>query len=187
MDPNPSDTLSAGQPSPASRSRPPAPDRTLSPDVIKAAAAIIALAALSALAVAAVFPERLSPAPAPGAATSWEPFADYARLEALANEPGAVLLDARIPELHALGRIPGALSLPEDRLEAGDPVAARLMASIPKDAAAIAYCSEPLCPLAARLADRLAAAGHERVYVFTPGFDGWLSSGRPVEEAPDGG
>ncbi|MDR1037927.1 MAG: rhodanese-like domain-containing protein [Deltaproteobacteria bacterium] len=172
---------------PQDRLLPPSRDRLLSPDVLKAAAAIVLLAFLSAGAAAIAFPGKFTAGPAPGPGAPWEAFSDFARLEELVSEPGAFLLDARIPELYALGRIPGALSLPADLLEAGDPEAEALMRSIPLDALVITYCSEPLCPLAGRLADRLSSEGYRNIHVFTAGFDGWLFSGRSVEEVQDGG
>ncbi|MDR1040951.1 MAG: rhodanese-like domain-containing protein [Deltaproteobacteria bacterium] len=159
-----------------------APDRVLGPEILLAATIIFLLAGFSALADWGIFPDRhtASVVPTPGAA--WKAFSDFGQLEAFISTPGAVILDARIPELYALGRIPGALSLPADSLERGDRDALSLMASIPADATVIAYCSEPLCPLAGRLADLLAQVGRLNVHVFTPGFDGWLDSGRAVEE-----
>jgi rhodanese-related sulfurtransferase len=152
--------------------------------VFKAASLIVILAVFSGLAMSFARPAPFPAAGARGAA--WERFSDFGRLDELMRDPAVVLLDARIRESYALGRIPGARSLPADLAASGDPQAMRELRSLPRDAPVVAYCSEPLCPLAERLAGILAAEGFRRVSVFAPGFDGYLDSGRPVEEAPDG-
>jgi rhodanese-related sulfurtransferase len=176
---------------PPSRSRPaPGIREEISLPVLKAASIIVILSVFSGLAASRFL--NLGPSPAeedaagPGAPArrGWEAFSDFGRLEALMRAPGTVLLDARSRELHALGRIPGALSLPAELLEAGDPEALTSVRSLPKGSQLVAYCSEPLCPLAARLAARLAAEGFRRVLVFTPGYDGYLDSGRAADETP---
>ena len=107
---------------------------------------------------------------------------DPSELTRLLALPGAILLDARDPILYGLGHIPGALSLPTEELPTRlEPFLAQAKA---RQAAGpiIAYCSEPLCPLAGRRAEALVSSGLENVHLFSPGFDGWADLGWPVEK-----
>jgi rhodanese-related sulfurtransferase len=114
---------------------------------------------------------RLDPGNAPS-------ISDFAEFESYLSKPATVLLDARNQALFQIGHIPGAINLPAEEA----PLKAKsFLESLPPETLIITYCSESLCPLADKLAETLITLGHNNVLVFSPGFDVWEESGRPVE------
>lgn len=85
----------------------------------------------------------------------------------------AVLVDVRPePEFRA-GHIPGALSLPVDRI-------AERVASLPADREVIAYCRGPYCVLSVDAVEALRARGIKAVRL-VDGFPEWKAAGLPVQ------
>lgn len=138
--------------------------------------AILALSLASASAANLLRDEPLSWSWRPGAELSGAAYIeDLAGLDRLLGDPSVAVVDARDRRLFQLGSLPGALSLPAEEAEA---LAPALMAGLPEGAKILIYCSDPLCPLAERLAGTLAALGAKNLSIFRPGYDGWLASGR---------
>jgi rhodanese-related sulfurtransferase len=87
----------------------------------------------------------------------------------------AVLVDVRAPALHAAERIPGARSIPADRLEP-----ARL--EVPAGRRLVLHCEIGVA--SAQAARRLVEAGLDDVYNLESGIAGWKDAGLPVESTP---
>lgn len=90
--------------------------------------------------------------------------------DALAGEPGFVLLDVRSPALYAKGHVPGAVNLPHGKI-----IRSKL-AHWPEDTLFVTYCAGPHCNGAARGALRLADLGRP-VKIMAGGITGWLDEG----------
>jgi rhodanese-related sulfurtransferase/DNA-binding transcriptional ArsR family regulator len=83
-----------------------------------------------------------------------------------------VILDVRPPEEFAAGHIPGALSVPLDRLDA-------TLARLPKRAQIVAYCRGPYCVLAPQAVEQLRAKGYKALRL-ADGMPEWRLAGLPV-------
>lgn len=90
---------------------------------------------------------------------------------------GALLVDARSPELYATGHIEGAVSLPLVEIDAGLP---GFLEQVAKGRVLITYCSGFGCPDSFDLGERLLEAGYRDVRVFEGGFPEWRDAGLPV-------
>lgn len=87
------------------------------------------------------------------------------------------LIDVRPEREYAAGHIPGAISVPLDRLEAA-------MHSFPQDRTIIAYCRGRFCAFAPAAVRLLTSAGFSAA-TFSDGLPQWRKAGRPL--APAGG
>lgn len=94
---------------------------------------------------------------------------------------GALAVDARIVEMYAEGRLPGARSLPLDEI---DTSIEAFLREVPRGRELVVYCSGYGCPDSGTLAARLVAEGYGRVSVYEGGFPEWQSRGLPVESGP---
>lgn len=95
---------------------------------------------------------------------------------------GALLVDARSPELYREGHLPKAVSLPMVDIEEVLP-AFREQVSV--ETTLVAYCSGYGCPDSFDLGMRLIDEGYQDVRVFEGGLPEWQDAGLPVvEEAP---
>ena len=83
-----------------------------------------------------------------------------------------VILDVRPPEEFAAGHIPGALSVPLDRLDA-------TLARLPKRTQIVAYCRGPYCVLAPQAVEQLRAKGY-KARRLAEGMPEWRLAGLPV-------
>jgi len=83
-----------------------------------------------------------------------------------------VVFDVRPPEEFVAGHIPGALSIPLDRLEAA-------FAGLPKETLIVAYCRGPYCVLAPEAVERLRARGFTARRL-ADGMPEWRLAGLPV-------
>jgi len=83
-----------------------------------------------------------------------------------------MILDVRPPEEFAAGHIPGALSVPLNRLDA-------TLARLPKRAQIVAYCRGPYCVLAPQAVEQLRAKGF-KARRLADGMPEWRLSGLPV-------
>jgi rhodanese-related sulfurtransferase len=81
-----------------------------------------------------------------------------------------VLLDARSHALYSQGHVPGALSLPHQKIVAGK------LAAYPADTLFVVYCAGPHCNGAHRAALRLARLGRP-VKLMVGGITGWRDEG----------
>ncbi len=85
-----------------------------------------------------------------------------------------VVVDARGPEVYALGHLPGAVNVPFDQVETRG-------LALPKDAVIVVYCGGPQCPHSLIVGRWLIAHGWPSVLQYSQGFPGWQSAGYPVE------
>ncbi|MEI6633476.1 MAG: rhodanese-like domain-containing protein [Chlamydiota bacterium] len=90
---------------------------------------------------------------------------------------GALLVDARPPELYAEGHIPGAISIPAEAASARLEAALELCEG---RAPVVVYCRGLDCDESHLLARALRESGVEGVRVFAGGIDEWRAAGRPV-------
>jgi rhodanese-related sulfurtransferase len=95
------------------------------------------------------------------------------------REEGAVVLDVRPEEEYRAGHIPGARSVPIERLEA-------CLGGIPEDREVVAYCRGPYCVFSDEAVALLRSRGY-RALRLEEGLPDWRAAGLPVEvsaEAP---
>lgn len=84
-----------------------------------------------------------------------------------------VLVDARSPEAHRGGHLPGAINLPHRRI---DETTTR---GLPRDQLVVVYCSSAACNASTKGALRLAALGFP-VKELLGGLEEWQRAGYPV-------
>lgn len=84
-----------------------------------------------------------------------------------------VIIDVRSAQDYAKGRIPGAISLPQDLWERPD-------LGLERDRLNVIYCYSQVCHLAAKAAVQFAAAGYP-VQELEGGFKGWEQHRLEVE------
>ena len=92
-------------------------------------------------------------------------------------EEGALLIDARVPEVYAQGHLPAAISMPLAEAEAH---LETFQQTVAPDRTLIVYCSGYGCPDSFDLGVRLIAEGYRDVRVFEGGFPEWRDAGLPV-------
>lgn len=93
-------------------------------------------------------------------------------------DSGGLLVDARGPELFAMGHIAGAVSLPLVEIDA---VLPGFLREVDRDRTIIAYCSGFGCPDSFDLGMLLIEAGYKDVRVFEGGYPEWRDAGLPVK------
>lgn len=89
-----------------------------------------------------------------------------------AGRGDVVILDVRPAREFAAGHIPGALSVPLDRLDAA-------LDRLPKRAQIVAYCRGPYCVMAPQAVEKLRAHGY-RARRLADGMPEWRLAGLPV-------
>ena len=89
-----------------------------------------------------------------------------------AGRGDVVILDVRPADEYTAGHIPGALSVPLDRLDAA-------LAGLPKRAQIVAYCRGPYCVMAPQAVERLRAKGF-KARRLADGLPEWRLAGLPV-------
>ncbi|BBL80753.1 ArsR family transcriptional regulator [Rubrobacter xylanophilus] len=89
------------------------------------------------------------------------------------REGEVLVLDVRPEEEYRAGHIPGARSVPVERLEA-------YLAEIPKDREVVAYCRGPYCVFADEAVALLRSHGY-RARRLREGMPDWRAAGMPVE------
>ena len=89
-------------------------------------------------------------------------------------DPGFVLLDVRSPELFAAGHLPGAINLPQRRINQ------RKLEPCGPDVLFVVYCAGPHCNGADKAAVRLAQLGRP-VKKMIGGIEGWKDEGFSLE------
>ncbi|MCZ7432154.1 rhodanese-like domain-containing protein [Streptomyces sp. WMMC1477] len=90
-----------------------------------------------------------------------------------AEVAGLVVVDARLPEAYAKERLPGAISLPHQHIDAES------VAGLDRDAVHVVYGWDPACNGATRAAAKLAALGF-RVKEMIGGLEYWKRKGYPT-------
>jgi rhodanese-related sulfurtransferase len=98
---------------------------------------------------------------------------DAEELLARLYDEGVLVLDVRPQEEYRAGHIPGARSVPLERLE-------EHLKHIPKDLEVIAYCRGPYCVFSDEAVALLHSRGY-RAYRFAQGLPDWRAAGMPVE------
>ena len=93
------------------------------------------------------------------------------------DKKAGLFLDARPIEDFEHERIPGAVWLYWAKVDA---LYDKALGKLPKDSLLIAYCSDPECSTAIKLADALVARGHTRVFIFLEGLPGWTEAKYPT-------
>jgi rhodanese-related sulfurtransferase len=96
-------------------------------------------------------------------------------LLAKTREEGVVVLDVRPEEEYLAGHIPGARSVPLERLEA-------YLGEIPRDREVVAYCRGPYCVFSDEAVALLRSRGH-RARRLEEGLPDWRAAGLPVESS----
>ncbi|MDO3377352.1 rhodanese-like domain-containing protein [Geoalkalibacter halelectricus] len=98
-----------------------------------------------------------------------------------ARDVGAILVDARIPEVYREGHIAGAVPLP---LADVDAYLDDFLARFAPDQQLILYCSGYGCPDSFDLGLRLIDEGYLDVWSYEGGMPEWRAAGLPVERVP---
>lgn len=102
---------------------------------------------------------------------------DYAELDELLAA-GAVLVDARDPELYRDSHLAGARSLP---LGSAQEDLVRFVEQVPLKRTLITYCNGFGCPDSFDLGVLLLKAGYAEVLVYEGGYPEWRDQGRSLE------
>jgi rhodanese-related sulfurtransferase len=89
------------------------------------------------------------------------------------SEGGVTVLDVRPIDEYRTGHIPGALSVPLDRLK-------EILASLPTDQEIVAYCRGPYCVLSVQAVEVLRANGFNAIRL-EEGVQDWRAMGLSVE------
>lgn len=90
------------------------------------------------------------------------------QFEAMAGDPGVVLVDVRPAGEYAAGHVPGAVNIPVAELSAR-------MQELPADARVVAYCRGPYCVMAANAVGRLRGAGFQAARL-AGGYPDWVAA-----------
>jgi rhodanese-related sulfurtransferase/predicted transcriptional regulator len=98
-------------------------------------------------------------------------------LQARLSRGEVVVLDVRPPAEFAAGHLPGAVSVPPDRLDAA---LSDLLVTLPDDRDVVAYCRGPFCAYADDAVRWLRDHGREAVRL-EDGLPEWRLAGGPVE------
>ena len=99
-------------------------------------------------------------------------------LLAKTREGGVVVLDVRPEQEYRAGHIPGAHSVPLERLEA-------YLEEIPEDHEIVAYCRGPYCVFSDEAVELLRSRGY-RARRLAEGLPDWRAAGMPVERSVEG-
>ena len=91
-----------------------------------------------------------------------------------ANQSAYIVIDARTPEVFAMGHVPGAINLPHRTITAET-------AAFPKDAVLVTYCDGIGCNASTKAAVKLSRLG-DRVKEMIGGMDWWRRDGLPVHD-----
>ena len=98
------------------------------------------------------------------------------------QQSGNVLIfDARPTVFHAIGHIPGAVSLPKHNCDAS--IAKRegeIKAALKEGKTIVVYCTSMTCPDARTVAIHLSGFGYP-ASIFSGGWDAWKEAGMPTE------
>lgn len=163
---------------------------TTEPASFPRAVAVCVLAALLSLGVGLAVRRHQNPPPSPAAPAETPAKTtpiDHAPLSlaefrAAAEDGKTLVIDARDDVAYARGHVPGSLSLPGRRFDAGY---ARLRSRLEADRARpiALYCANTYCGDSAEVQSRLRSLGFTHVAVFPDGWDAWKTGGHPEEKS----
>lgn len=91
-----------------------------------------------------------------------------------ADRDAYIVIDARTPEVFAMGHVPGAINLPHRTITAET-------VPFPKDAVLVTYCDGIGCNASTKAAVKLSRLGY-RVKEMIGGMDWWRRDGLPVHD-----
>lgn len=92
-----------------------------------------------------------------------------------------LLYDARPHFFYSLGRIPGAISMPKENVDARIVKhEAEIKAALAEGKTIVVYCTNLLCPDARTVANHLASFGYSSS-TLTGGWESWKKAGLPTE------
>jgi rhodanese-related sulfurtransferase len=101
------------------------------------------------------------------------------QFQALVQDKGAVILDARAAPFYQQGHVPGALNLARDDFAREyQSLSSRLKPD--RDRLIVVYCSGGECHDSKLVASALLSLGFSDVRVFTGGWEQWTQAGMPV-------
>jgi len=95
---------------------------------------------------------------------------------------GTIFLDARATDVFAMGRIPGARSIPVWEAAVDQKVMELMMQAPPPATRFVIYCQGGHCEDSHMLRQKLLGAGYTDVLVYKDGFPGWQGAGKEVEK-----
>jgi ArsR family transcriptional regulator len=101
---------------------------------------------------------------------------DLEAVRTLLKDPRMVVLDSRPKDEFALGRLPGARSLPWSEVEDGRG------AMPPPGRPILVYCANEFCESSLRLGEWLRARGVRDVALFVDGYEAWWNAKSPVDQ-----
>lgn len=123
-------------------------------------------------------------------------------LDFLQNQVAAgegLLLDSRVPDFFAAGSIPGAVNVPFNALESGNPYRTDIMIALGATdtgsgldfstaMSLMVYCNGPWCGQSKRAIDGLLDAGYppEKLFYYRGGIQNWLMLGLTVQTPSNG-
>jgi rhodanese-related sulfurtransferase len=101
---------------------------------------------------------------------------DLKTVQELVRSKSVRLIDARMPEEFAIGRLPGAINIPWTP-DAGEP-------SVPLDPQnpVVLYCGNEFCEQSLRLGEHLRKRGYRDLAVFVDGYEAWWNAGGSVDQ-----
>jgi rhodanese-related sulfurtransferase len=106
------------------------------------------------------------------------PLLRLAEAKALYADPGTVFVDVRSASDFSFGRIAGAISVPEDKIEER---LADLRPRLESAKRIIVYCGSRDCGTALWAGIRLRQAGFTQTAIFPGGYNAWYVDENPIE------
>jgi rhodanese-related sulfurtransferase len=97
-------------------------------------------------------------------------------LRKIESEAEFVLVDALSPLSYAASHLPGAISMPPDRV---DELAGRRIPD--RDTEVVVYCSSATCDASRKVSNRLLELGYRNVGHYRDGKNDWAAAGLPLE------
>jgi rhodanese-related sulfurtransferase len=136
----------------------------------------------SSATIASVSPSTATTAPPPVAHNdaSQVPRVTVEELKKLLADKKAMVIDVRSLDAYESKHIKGSISLPLDKIQAGE------VKSLPKDKQLITYCSCPAENSSSVAAEALVKAGFKNVGVLLGGTAAWENAGGEMEKGKPG-
>jgi rhodanese-related sulfurtransferase len=103
---------------------------------------------------------------------------DRAEAERMANHGEVLVIDARASLFYERGHLPGAISLPREKVESGASDVAALLRKKNKKAFLV-YCSNTQCEDSKRVAFLLHRQGIRPILIYAGGWDEWNGRHEP--------
>jgi rhodanese-related sulfurtransferase len=99
-------------------------------------------------------------------------------LQSLEGHGDVVLVDALGPISYGAAHLPGAISIPPERVDA---LAPRRIPDL--GTRVVVYCANPSCESSVEVAQRLVELGYRNVLHYAGGKEDWAQAGLPLEGA----